>query len=77
MPHNLACLEFAQSKCVSYLLGSDCLLQADSILSLTLQGKVPSDLANRPGNEAVMSLLIEACIDRKMALQLAPTRHSS
>lgn len=46
-------------------------------LAENLLGKVPFDLANRPGNEAVMSLLIEACIDRQMALRSAPARHSS
>ncbi len=44
-----------------------------SSCTLTLQGKVPSDLANRPGNEAVTSLLIEACIERQMALRQAPS----
>lgn len=33
------------------------------------QEKVPYDLANRPGNEEAMRLLIAACIDRQMALR--------
>ncbi|KAL0021177.1 hypothetical protein WJX77_008877 [Trebouxia sp. C0004] len=45
-------------------------------LAENLLGKVPSDLANRPGNEAVTSLIVEACVDRQMALR-APARHSS
>ncbi len=77
MPHNLACPGLTQRGYKCNLLGSDCLLQATSNLYLTLQGKVPFDLANRPGNEDVTSLLVEACIDWQMALRRAPARHSS
>lgn len=34
-----------------------------------LQGKVPSDLADRSGNEEVMHLLVAACIECQMALR--------
>lgn len=40
------------------------------------QGKVPYDLANRPGNEDAMRLLIAACIDWQLALRTPSTKGS-
>ncbi|KAL0045981.1 hypothetical protein WJX82_010322 [Trebouxia sp. C0006] len=67
-----AAAQHAGPPLLKMLLDSGCNPLAENLL-----GKVPTDLANRPGNEAVTSLLIEACIDRQMALRSAPTRHSS
>ena len=57
----------AQCSCSNYALGHSTVTQKQ--LLCALQFKVPYDLATRPGNGAVLQLLVDASIVRQMRLR--------